>query len=550
MAFTQLEVARALATTDMPSLITTLRGIAAAGEGVAAEMGYADYVAKFVGHQDPEVRAAAIDALGGMGSIGAAYAGTVADQLTHTSCAVRVAACQALGNFGADAENFTFRLSSLVAEDLEARVQAAAIPVLAGLGSNVEVIKTALESDHAEVAGAACEALGALGELSQESVTEKLASAPTSLSALRALSAMGQKAYVSCLDEVVARGLKNQDAAFRAEAITIIGNLAEAAVLDPTCGEIKECVTSPITGVRAAAALAFAAMGETAAAHVGVLDALLIDADEDTSGLSLVIGTGARRAPAHCRKPKCAALFAIGRMRALSSLSPNSLALLKSSFNDTDWEVRLCLLEMLACFRKARHFRSAVANLLDDKAFPVRAKAIACLGNWSSGENCGDIVNALKDTAPDVREAAATALSMLGEVAHDYSHEVYKLFNDKSAAVRCTAIKCLASMGDLGQNYAPVIATMMNEDDVGVRVAAIEALGGMGVNGAAFLEDIGDHLYLGAAAERSAAQMAMAKLGFVPAEAVQAAPTHVSDDKPAHYATFLAAERAKMGLKH
>lgn len=103
-------------------------------------------------------------------------------------------------------------------------------------------------------------------------------------------------------------------------------------------------------------------------------------------------------------------------------------------------------------------------------------------------------------------------------------------------------------MGEFGQNYAPVIATMMNEEDAGVRVAAIEALGSMGATGAAFLEDIGDHLYLGAPAERSAAKIAMAKLGFVPTEA--AAPTQVSEDKPTLYASILAAERAKMGLKH
>jgi hypothetical protein len=42
MAFTQIEVAKALASTDTASLVITLHEIAAAGETAAAEMGYAD----------------------------------------------------------------------------------------------------------------------------------------------------------------------------------------------------------------------------------------------------------------------------------------------------------------------------------------------------------------------------------------------------------------------------------------------------------------------------------------------------------------------------
>ena len=72
-------------------------------------------------------------------------------------------------------------------------------------------------------------------------------------------------------------------------------------------------------------------------------------------------------------------------MRALSSLSANSLDIIKSScLSDDDWEVRLCALEMLTCFRKARHLTSRVADLINDQAYPVRAKAILCLGIWSS----------------------------------------------------------------------------------------------------------------------------------------------------------------------
>merc|ERR1719491_2497011 len=88
---------------------------------------------------------------------------------------------------------------------------------------------------------------------------------------------------------------------------------------------------------------------------------------------------------------------------------------------------------------------------------------------------------------------------------------------------------------------------MMNEDDAGVRAAAIEALGCMGAVGAAFLEDIGERLYLGAPNEQSVARIAMGKLGFVPVAAP--APLPPAEEPKLYYESVLAAERAKMGLK-
>jgi HEAT repeat protein len=523
-----------------------------------------DRVASFVRNNQPEVVAAAIAALGGMGYIGAFHARTIGDQLEHPNSSVQVAACKALRNLGEVAEDFTLKLAQKIREAHQAPcVRAAAI---AALREDCEqVITGCLDDREAEVRAAACEKLGELGTVSEKHVTTMLQDSATSLSALKALASLGQKAHVSCLNDVVDKGLKSEDPACREQAVIVIGNLQEAALDEPTFGKILDCRNNPNVGVRIALGLALAAMGEAvvamrdeaaggASTPLGSLETLLMDADEDRSRLSLVVGTSARRAPAHHRKPKCAAIYAIGRMRGLWSLKSASV---ESWLSDADWEVRLCTLEMLSSFRKVSgrkggdltvdRLKSVVADLLNDSAYPVRAKAIMCFGTWSCEDYCDDIVVALKDSAPDVREAAATALSMLGDAAQDYCHEVFKLFNDKSAACRATAIRCLASMGELGQNYAPVIATMMNEEDVGVRVAAIEALGSMGACGAPFLEDIGDHLFLGAPAERSAAKIAMAKLGFVPAEAN--APTQVSEEKPTLYASILAAERAKMGLK-
>jgi HEAT repeat protein len=546
MTFTKLQIARALGSNDTAAVTGALYEIALAGEAIAAEMGYADFVAKMLQSPQPEVVAGSVAALGAMGSIGAQYIGSIAPLLTHPAAAVRAAACKALGSFGDAAGDFALKLSAIVADDPEAFVKAAAIPVLASTGMETKVIANALNNSSPVVAEAACEALGLLGELSEEDAKKKLNSSSTCLSALKALASMGSKAYVSCLEDVVTLGLASKDMIYRVPAVDIIGSLAEAALLPPVMEKIQaSCLKSESAGVRAAGALALASMGPMCVDLQELLIDCFADAAEDNRSLSLVLGTVARRPTASMRKPKCAALYAIGRIK---SPTPAILSKVGDCLNDTDWEVRLSAVETISCLgRKAQRLTPLVANLLSDVASPVRAKALLCVGTSKGDDYYESVVEALQDPIPAVREAAAMALSTLGTSASDSAPAVYKLFNDKASSVRSTAIRCIASMGDVGANYAPVIATMMNEEDLEVRIAAIEALGSMGSEGAAFAEDISEHLYLGAAAEKASAQMTLAKLGVK----IQVAMAPLTVEKPTsapNYAAILAAERAKMGL--
>jgi HEAT repeat protein len=551
MGLTKLQIARALKSSDPAAVTATLQEIAAAGEAVAAELGYVDFVAQMLDKQEAEVVAAAALALGAMGSIGTPYASAIGALLRHPSAEVRAASCKALGAFGDSADDYSDSLRALVADDPEAFVKTAAIPVLAARGfhsATCEVIQKALDNTPA-VAETALEALAALGKLSEETLRKQLQGSHL-LYALRALAVLKQQAFVSCLDEVVSRGLANEDAACRAPAVEIIGNLAEAAVLPNIMDKIQaECLKSSVIGVRVAAALAFASMGTVCKGLDSLLMDLFLDSGEDAGALTAVVGGTARRPPAPERKPKCAALYALGRMKGGS---PEVLDKIRDCFNDTDWEVRLCAVEAATCLgRKAQSLIPAVAELLSDVAYPVRAKVLLCLGSSRDITYCADIVEALKDTAPSVREAAATALSTIGEEASDYAPQVYRLFNDKSSAVRATAIRCIASMCAMALNYAPVIGQMMNEEDTAVRIAAIEALSGMGADGAAFAEDIAEHIYFGAPAERNSAQLALAKLGIRTPAVYGGAPMLEPESAPApslSYAAILAAERAKMGL--
>jgi len=547
MTFTKLQIARALGSTDSATVTAALYEVAAAGESAAAEMGYADYVAKFLQKSQMEVVAAAVTALGSMGSIGVQYIGSIAPLLSHPGAAVRAATCKALGSFGNAAEDFAYKLSAIVEED-EDSVKVAAIPVLASLGLESQVIAKALKSESSVVAGVACEALGLLRSLSEDDARKKLNDSRTCLSALKALVLMEEQAFVSSLEDVVTLGLASKDASYRAQAVQIVGNLAEAAVLPPVMDKIQaSCLKSEDAGVRAAGALALAALGPTCAESKDVLLDFFSDIAEDNLNLPLVLGTVATRPTAAVRKPKCAALYAIGKIK---SVTPELLSKIGDCLNDKDWEVRLGAVETVSCLgRKAQRLVPLVATLVTDVAHPVRAKALLCLGTSKGEDYCESIVEAMQDPIPSVREAAATALSTLGMSAIDSAPEVFKLFNDRASSVRATAIRCVASMGDVGSSYAPVIATMMNEEDLLVRIAAIEALGSMGEDGAAFAEDISEHLYVGVPAECAAAQMTLAKLGVK--MLVNTAPQADLEEKvtPApNYAAILAAERAKMGL--
>lgn len=456
---------------------------------------------------------------------------------------------QALGAFGGYARAvYTERLGIMASSDEDVHVQMCALQVLGTLRAEdqVSVLERALGSGSSELAGCACVSLALLQSLTEAQLAPKLQDPGTLYPALVAMSSLGKKAPVGCLETVVSKGLTSSDCGTRCVSWEVVGNLAEAAVLEPTLANIKACLRNPSAGIRVAGAMALAGIGNMAKFEAPALEELLVDQDEDTECLARTMG-GARALPPEARKPKCAAIHALGKMKASQYLPRAS-----DSLNDTDWETRLCALKSLALFGTRAHDASGkVAELLSDDIFPVRAQAARTLGAIQAVDEVEALASAVKDKASGVRLEAVLALATMGVASASASHSVVKLVNDDDDAIRAAAVRCISLMGPVGRNYATVIGTMLNDADPHVRCEACEALGRMEGIGPAFRDEIAELEWDNAHEVSTTASKVAAILSVAmpsePPNNVATAPNSTS--RKSVYAAALAAERSKMKLK-
>merc|ERR1719221_214827 len=203
---------------------------------------------------------------------------------------------------------------------------------------------------------------------------EILANGQTRQSALNSLAYLGVKAPTGVFSAVV-DSLSDKDISTREAAVAAIASMA-SAVKDESMDGLKSLLKDSHAGVRAAAASALGALGKSAAACSKDVSELLTDDAEDQSGLPLQIGNGAKRAIPQLRLPKCAAVKALGMMGDDAYIEKISEA-----HTDTNWEVRLCVAEVLGMMGdRATREADALKGLLNDDMYPIRAMACWALG--------------------------------------------------------------------------------------------------------------------------------------------------------------------------
>mmetsp|Transcript_84481 Transcript_84481/g.262316 ORF Transcript_84481/g.262316 Transcript_84481/m.262316 type:complete len:605 (-) Transcript_84481:116-1930(-) len=490
---------RRLQSYNKEKILKVLKDLESSGPDFVQALNVGDAVASKLGHQDPEVQTAAVTVIGLLGSKGSKYEQYLAPCLGNPSAEMRAASVEAIGRLGPYFKDSEIVAGSAV--DSEALVRVKVCQALADMEatSKHETLSTLLSDPVPEVQSAALVALGSLVGISLEmqsqygskigdTLEKMLDKARTKEAALDAVAAMGEKAPPSCVGSVVA-ALGDADSSTRAAAVRAIGAMGEvAATSKDAMPKLKDLLKKEDAGVKAAAATALAAMGEKASAAADDLAALLTDDSEDQSGLALVVGGGSRRPPPQLRRPKAAAVSALGHMGVEGKASKISEAL-----NDGNWEVRLCAAEALAVLKsKAKGEVSALMGCLEDDAFPVRAMACFALGQIGDTEALARLVEAFEDSAFTVRMYAVQAVGEMGSSAEEHGHEVFKLTNDPVGDVRAAAVKVLSALGETAQNYAGVVATMVTDEDAGVRAAVCESLANMGEAGAECQPEIED----------------------------------------------------------
>jgi len=263
-----------------------------------------------------------------------------------------------------------------------------------------------------------------------------------------------------------------------------------SSVLEPLLPEVAELLRSQQPELRCAAALALGFVGKAAQGHVPELVALLQDGSEYAGEMHVQVG-GGFRLPVTARKPKCAALIALGMIGAESEIPK-----IVKELCDESYEVKLCALEALSSLPNAALAASNdVSFLLEDSHYYVRVKACQCLGVLAAEDAMSSLPELFEDKAPSVRVAALEALATCPSIAESFPAEVAKCLNDPVPQVKAAAVTVLGCMGEMGKCYASLVASLLSDPDPRLQAAACEALGGMGEHGAAFAEEIATCLH-------------------------------------------------------
>jgi len=378
-----------------------------------------------------------------------------------------------------------------------------------------------LSDKSPEVAAAACSSLGSMktplrGEL-VDAIGSKLGEGRTRAAALEALAGLGKAAAGGHCEGIVTHCLGDPDILTREQAILALGLLAEP---ESATERVVEQLKSEEASRRCAAALALGQMGAKALPRAEAVAELLTDEAEDNSVLALQTSGAFVRPPSYMRKPKCAALAALGMLgRAWAEEAQDSdewelEGKVEGTLKDEDWEVRACALAaLLQLGDKCKADADAVAGLLEDDTYLVRAGACAVLGALRAADKVDQLADLLADPAPSVRAAALRALAVLGEDAADVAPKVLARLGDHVDAVRAAAAQAVGGLGEYGRCFAGVLAGLLAEEpNAEVRREVLEALGGMGAHGAAFTEEVAECLQDDAAPVRAAAMGALRRL--------------------------------------
>jgi len=513
----QLEVVNSLAQgKSKAELIRSLQSIGMKGELNAMQHGYASDVTTCLAHGDPDVVAAALEALGNMGEEGAWYMDEIGTHIRASNSKVRAAAVAALGMFGSQSLRYEDQVSQLINDKAEV-VKAGAIAALGQIGAEekMETVSKFLDSPSPVIAAAACQAMGAFSASAEgyaDAVAKKLADERLRSAAMSAIANLGHGVNEKYMDEIITKCLGDKDSITRQTAANALGAIGTAVLQSPASAQkIVALLKSNIVGVRCSAALAFGYMGE--AAGTGYSEAvaeLLSDSEEDSSELYLQMGGGTPRLPPASRRPKCAALIALGMMSAGTQAKECAKALC-----DESYEVRLCAIECLSGMGDAgRACSTDIASCLEDENFYVRMKACECIGTLKADDAMLQLSDRFEDTSPSVRVATIYAVMESPDVLEGFVTEIYKCLSDSVPAVKQAAIFAIGYMGLTGQAYASLIATFLNDQDGGVRSAACSSLSGLGQRGAAYWEEIEAMLHNDESpAVRAAAEKALDDIG-------------------------------------
>ncbi|MBC8132465.1 MAG: HEAT repeat domain-containing protein [Deltaproteobacteria bacterium] len=346
--------------------------------GLVSHAGATSDVVACLDDPDPDVRAAACEALARMG--GTAIVGKLFPLLADSNTRVSFAALAAIQSLGSS-ETESLALSA--ARSPDAQVRRAAMRMLAyfGFRAALDAFLDALNDPDSKVREAALHGLPFVEDPRAVDALWAAAKSPLARTRAVAMRAFGQCADDPRVHGYLLKGLVDSDAWVRYYACQSLGRLA----IQPAASALIELLSDPAGQVRVAAVEALACLKSTVA--LAALRVATTDADADIQRAALV-GLGVAKdldslpvllAAARSEDPatRLVALSALAGMK-----SPEVTAMLAIAARDPDENVRTAALSFLAAIPDATATQVLLGLLRDA---PQPDKILAALATHHGG---------------------------------------------------------------------------------------------------------------------------------------------------------------------
>jgi HEAT repeat protein len=443
----------------------------------------------------------------------------VASLLDDQDSEVVYEACVALASCGFDSGCMGKMGSLLKSDDALVRYGAcAALGMMGAENYNVDIAQL-LSDKCPEVQGAACVALGSLGDDRNVGVIAgKLQDPKCRQQALSAMLSM-EVGAMSSYTEDICDCLLDSDLEIRYQVVTAgVAPLRDAILEGKGCmGKVVQCIHHEEGNFRITGANAAGFMGKKGEDRTDELLAMLQDTHTEPATTAMVVGGARRKLPVSWRKVNCAAAVALGMICQDGGKGnwDNICSEIAGMLEDEDWEVRLAALEALAlCGKEAKDYATKVTHLFEDPKYQIKAKAAYCISKLGEEDVAGIVADLIDDKSPSVKEEALLALGSMETEGAEFLDQIFAKIYDTEPRVAAAAITALGMLNEKGRYYAAAIAQMLNGTQyVIIKTAALTALGNMQDHGAAFADMIAEFLEDNFPEVRAAAASSLGKMG-------------------------------------
>ena len=409
----------------------------------------------------PEVRLAAVEALGAMGEAAAVHDFEVVlrlvDKLKDEDDKVSSAAAEALGKMKMTAAGEVSNIAKLL-DDQENNIVVAALKALRAIGKAAAAltpkITQLIEDEDYSISLAARNALDTMGDVGPGEVTGETdgVGGSSGVSAARPASE-------------IAKGLNSPDKETRLTAIYDLQALrAGAAEYAPAIAELLN--SGEDSDMQYAALNALDSMGDAADAQASKIVERLKNGDFLVRNNAAIV---------------------LGNMK---SQAPKIGELLKGEKDDVIYYALIALENM---GKAAAGQASAIANLLENPNIELRTKAVGALGAMqdAAAAYASEIAVQLDEDDRNLRLAALEALGAMGQAAAEQfslesietlgaelslTKKIEEMLAHRDWMTRSKALTVLGAMEDSSAELIQTIAKMIADYDEDVRVAAVEVL--------------------------------------------------------------------------